>query len=176
MRKLLFALCATAVVFIVLRWQSVPLITDLTPFGIIALEFCDNLVRLDTIFSAWNLEHARRVIYIDFALILCFTFVFYQSALIIHHKLRHQPLSDFTRWAIHFCFVPPVLDILENTGMLITLSGARVPLILELTAWIAAFKFASAAIVVLYLLVSLLCIYVQSKKTVPGQEKYTGRT
>jgi hypothetical protein len=162
MKKFLLAFGATVIVFLLLRWQSAPLITSNTPTGILALEFCDNIPELKTILNVWNLNTAVWAVMIDFLFIAAFGVGFYYGSKLVLNKLP----NSFTRFMVSFSFVAPFLDIIEDVLMLITLSGTHSTFILQLTKYVALIKFAAAAIVVLYLLVSLLIIYGIPKKTV----------
>lgn len=160
MRKFLAALFATLMLFLLLRWQSSGLVTSATPNGILALEFCDDPATLEKIFAAWDLHTARWAVIIDFAFILAFGLVFYYGTAMIHRRTRR----GFSRFMTWFSLVAPVLDIIENTLMLLTLYGVESAFILQVTRWVALIKFAAAGVVVLYLLVSLLLVYGIPKK------------
>jgi hypothetical protein len=178
MIKTSIAILASVCIWIIFRWQGSVLVTDITPNGIIALEFCDNLLRLEAILAKWNIAAAVKIVYLDFFIILSFTSMFYFGSLQIHKYSYRSFLRQFTKGAVIFSFVPGIFDVLENVGMLITLNGSRNVFILQSTSWVATFKFATAAIIVLYLLVSLLVIYAKSKKTkqLSKQEEYYSRT
>lgn len=162
MKKFLLAFVATVIVFLLLRWQSAPLITSTTPTGILALEFCDNIPELDTTLNVWNINTAVWAVIIDFLFIAAFGASFYFGSKLVLSKVRNR----FTRFMVSFSFVAPLLDIIEDVLMLVTLSGTHHIFILQVTKYVAIIKFAAAAIVVLYLLVSLLIIYGIPKKTV----------
>jgi len=162
MKKFLLAIIATVLVFLLLRWQSASLITSATPTGILALEFCDNIPELNIILNAWNIKTAVWAVIIDFLFIAAFGASFYFGSKLVFSKIP----NSFTRFMIWFSIVPPLLDIIEDVLMLFTLSGSHHTFILQLTKYVAIIKFAAAAIVVLYLLVSLLIIYGIPKKTV----------
>jgi hypothetical protein len=165
MRKLLLAMLATVVAFMVLRWESAPLITASTPTGILALEFCKSPVKADMILSAWSIPVATWAVIIDFFFLAAYGAVFYFGSVTIASRLQNSRLRMFGHAMIGFSLIAPVLDIVENIGMLITLSGARSNWLLRLTCYAAWVKFACAAVVVLYLLVSLPLNYAISKKT-----------
>jgi hypothetical protein len=165
MRKLLLAMLATVVAFMVLRWESAPLITASTPTGILALEFCKSPVKADMILSAWSIPVATWAVIIDFFFLAAYGAVFYFASVAIAPRLQHRRLQGIGRAMISFCLIVPVLDVVENIGMLITLSGVRSGWLLRLTCYAARVKFACAAVVVLYLLVSLPLNYAISKKT-----------
>lgn len=160
MRKFAAALFATLMLFLVLRWQSAGLVTSATPNGILALEFCDDLASLEKILAAWDLHTARWAVIIDFAFIIAFGLVFYYGTTMIDRRLRRS----FSRFMTWFSLAAPLLDVVENLLMLLTLYGVQDNLILQVTYWAATLKFAAAGAVVLYLLVSLLLVYGISKK------------
>ncbi len=162
MKKFLLAFGATVIVFLLLRWQSAPLITSATPTGILALEFCDNIPELNIILNAWNMNTAIWAVIIDFLFIAAFGASFYFGSKLVRSKFP----NSLTRFMLIFSFAAPLLDIIEDVLMLVTLSGTHSTFILQLTKYVAIIKFAVAAIVVLYLLVSLLFIYGIPKKTV----------
>jgi hypothetical protein len=63
------------------------------PNGIIALEFCDNLLRLEAILAKWNIAAAVKIVYLDFFIILSFTSMFYFGSLQIH-KYSYRSFCD----------------------------------------------------------------------------------
>lgn len=158
----MLAFGATVIVFLLLRWQSAPLITSATTTGILALEFCDNIPELNMILNAWNINTAIWSVIIDFLFIAAFGASFYFGSKLVLSKFS----NSLTRFMVVFGFVAPLLDVVEDVLMLITLSGTHQTIILLLTKYVAIIKFAAAAIVVLYLLVSLLIIYGIPKKTI----------
>jgi hypothetical protein len=166
MRKFLLALAATIVVFIILRWQSAPLVTSSTPTGILALEFCRSVAQVDAIIAAWNITVARWSVIIDFGFLAAYGALFYFGCVYFAARFRYSGLRRFGRAMVPFSLVAPLLDVVENIGMLITLSGVRNNGLLQFTCYTAWLKFACAAVVVLYLLVSLPLHYGISKKAV----------
>ncbi len=162
MKSFLLAFGTTVIVFLLLRWQSAPLITSTTPTGILALEFCDSIPELNTILNVWNINTVVWAVIIDFLFIAGFGACFYYGSKLVFSKFSNW----VTRFMISFSFVAPLLDVIEDILMLVTLSGTHSTFILLLTKYVAIIKFAAAAIVVLYLLVSLLIIYGIPKKTV----------
>lgn len=144
--------------------------------GLVALEFCDNLLRLETILQLWDDGLAKIVIYQDFLCIIAFAWLFFVSAQFIFKKCTIDFLQPFTKGAMYITIIPCVLDAAENILMLFTLNGAKNETLLSFTSWLAVFKFALAAIVLFYLLVSLLIIYAKTKKQAIRKEKeFTGR-
>jgi hypothetical protein len=106
---------------------------------------------------------------IDFLFLAAYGAVFYFGSVSIASGFRNTRLQRFSRVMISFSLFAPVLDIVENTGMLATLSGVRSSWLLQFTTCVAWLKFGCAAVVVLYLLVSLPLHYAISKKApVPG--------
>ena len=158
----MLAFTATVLVFFLLRWQSAPLVTSITPTGILALEFCDNIPELNAILNVWDIDAAIWAVMIDFLFIAAFSAFFYYGCRLVYDSYP----NPFTRFMIVFGFIAPFLDIIEDVLMLVTLSGTHDTIILQMTNYVAIIKFAAAAIVVLYLLVSLLIIYGIPKKTV----------
>jgi len=165
MRKLLLPFSVTLAMMCVLMWQGRPLQTELTPRGIIALEFADNLRRLYEVLTKWDIYIAKTAVYLDTIYLLAFGWLFFTGAKLVHQKCKLSILKSFTRTAIYLSLLPSLFDITENISMLITLYGTRSEALLHFTTWVDIFKFALSAMVILYLLVSLLIIYAKSKKS-----------
>jgi hypothetical protein len=176
-RQLLLPSIITLSLFLLLQWLVYPLRFEVTPFGIVALEFCDNFQRLDSILGLWDIGLARNVIYLDSILNFTFAWLFYTGARLVYRKCRLSFLKPFTKTAMYLVLLPCILDTAVNVSMLLTLNGLRNETLLVATAWITIFKFALAAMVLLYLLVSLLIIYAKTKKqALRKEEEFFSRT
>lgn len=133
-----------------------------TPQGILNLEFAYNTAQTNNIINAWQLtgqpNNLLAAIYNTF---YDFIFLFfYAGFLFLACKKTAANLqgpvaragSIFARAAI----LAGILDVLENTGMLLTLHGHTSNIIAFLTVFFSVIKWMLAIIAVLYVLTGLL--------------------
>jgi hypothetical protein len=165
MRSVFLGLILTILTSLLLRFQGSELITSVTPLGIINLEFCDSKSQLAEILFSWRDTVAKWNIALDFLFIFSYGTFFFTGCKLLYQRARSSSFTRFTSAMLIFCFLPPSLDILENILMLLTLNSLQVDFTLAITPLLAGAKFITAAIVVLYLLVSLPLNYAFSKKT-----------
>lgn len=140
--------------------------TPQTPKGILDLEFAYNSTKTTTVLNAWapdnninNIATAKNNTYYDFIFLLFYSpFLFFTGkkiALLTNSKIGLM-IAKGALWA-------GSLDIFENAGMLLTLSGHSTESIALLTTIISVIKWALAIAAVVYLLIGLIKLIVNKK-------------
>jgi len=169
--KLLVAfllLACTIFTFMQMRPTGKKLYTPETKLGILNLEFAYNTQHTSTILSAWQahdkIKSAKENTYIDFALLICYSlFLFYSCkniSAIFKGKLRNTAM-----FLAKASLIAGGLDVLENCGMLVTLSGNQSVIVSLITATCSIIKWGIAVIAVLFLLfLSPYALYLSLKK------------
>jgi hypothetical protein len=150
------ALLGTVVMIIVMRMQGSSLITDLSPRGIIDLEFADAADRLAELVATLDLSAVRINIWLDFGFIFFYTWFFFLAAKRI--ALRWAPRNEFRRTGFFLAkaaFVAGILDVAENILMLKSIGGDYTAFSLQATFYCAWIKFMIILFVLLYFMVSL---------------------
>lgn len=145
----------TIIMFVVMGKTSAPLKTSAKYKNIVCLELAYNSEKADDILKDWesaNIEVAKINTYFDFIFIFCYALFLYftseKAARITNSKVG-MSIARGTLWA-------GILDIMENAGMLITLSGNGSDAVAFATAFCSAIKWVLVVIAVVYLLVAIL--------------------
>ena len=166
MKKLLlpFFLLGTVAMMFVMAKTGASLKTTATPHGILDLEFAYNTAKTAGIMQAWaptaeldNIAAARINTYWDFLFLF-----FYAGFLFLACKrIAAKTGAGFSK-AGHIVAKGAVaagfLDILENSGMLLTLSGQGSSAIAFCTTIVALVKWVLAIMGVLYVLIGVLAL------------------
>lgn len=157
-KKLIIAGAATVLIFLVMRWQGAPLITPVSPAGIVSFELADTLNEANAIITAAGKANLQLNIIIDFLFILAYTsfLAFCCQALIKSYRL--PDLKKLTATFMRLSILAGVLDFIENMAMLVTLNGHGSDMSVIVTRWAAIIKFAIAAIVIIYILIAALVV------------------
>ncbi len=166
MKKLLlpFFFIGTIAMMAVMAKTGSILKTPEAPMGILNLEFAYNTVKTASIINSWaSINHvdvitaAKVNTYWDF-LFLCFYAGFLFLAC---KKIAVNTAGAFAKSgniiAKAACWAG-FLDIIENTGMLITLSNQGSSIIAFCTTFVSVIKWALALIALLYVLTGLLAL------------------
>ncbi len=157
MRKILIAFVLLAGImgmFLMMRPTAKKLYTPQTHLGILDLEFAYNNSQTSKILQAWQgdrIEAAKINTYIDFGLLLFYSaFLFYSCknlAINFNGNTRRIGLL-LSKGAL----IAGLLDLIENTGMLITLAGHQQAFIAMATAICASIKWILAILGILYII------------------------
>ncbi len=131
------------------------LITPQTRLGILDLEFAYDNYHTSKVLSAWQAEErtqaAKENTYIDFGLLFFYSaFIFYCCK-----NLAENFTGRFRKYGLLLAkgaIIAGLLDIFENTGMLISLSGNPSALLSLITATCALVKWLLAISGALYLI------------------------
>ena len=169
MKKLLFPLViiGTLAMIVVMRITEAPLKQPATPAGIINLELAFDTVNSNKIIDAWTtanvIKDARINTYCDFIFIFFYTLFLFFSCKKLTVKFRE---GDWKRNAGQFfskaILVSALLDVGENSGMLLTLNGSGSSGIVLFTSVCSAIKWAIVLLTIIYILLALF-----SKRQVP---------
>ena len=164
--RLLLLFAGTALMIAVMAKTGASLKTPATPKGILDLEFAYNKTKTETVINAWapnnsvnNINAATNNTYYDFIFLLFYSlFLFYTCK-----KIAQINNSKAGLLIAKGALCAGVLDVFENTGMLITLSGNSSNIIALCTTIIAVIKWALAIAAVAYLVVGLIQLLVSKK-------------
>jgi hypothetical protein len=164
--RLLLLFAGTAIMIVVMTKTGAALKTPATPKGILDLEFAYNKIKTENVLNAWapnnstnNISTATNNTYYDFIFLFFYSlFLFYTCKKIagINNNKFGLLIAKGALWA-------GFLDIFENTGMLITLSGNSSGIIALCTTIISVIKWALAIAAVIYLLVGLIQLLITKK-------------
>jgi len=166
MKKLLlpFFFIGTMAMMVVMLKTGATLKTDTTPMGIIDLEFAYNTTKIKPILSAWaptektdNITAATINTYWDFLFMF-----FYAGFLFLACKKIATTMKGTVAIAGNLiakaALLAAFLDVIENTGMLITLHGHTSSTVSFCTTFFSVIKWGLVIIAVLYLLTGLLVL------------------
>ena len=158
LRLLLFFLTGSLVMLYVMAKTGQPLKTPVTPQGILNLEFAYNNDKVNTIVYNWTsintvdtIAAAKQNTWLDFI------FLFFYSGFLFLTAKRISGLFDggFGKAGIFIskaALLAGFLDILENAGMLLSLSGSGSNTIAFCTTLFSVIKWGLALLAVLYVL------------------------
>jgi hypothetical protein len=171
MKKLLlpFFLLGSIAMIVVMAKTGATLKTDATPHGILNLEFAYNTAKTADVLNAWapangldNITAAKANTCWDFL----FLFFYAGFLFLACKKIATKTTGSFSRagrliakgalWA-------GFLDIIENSGMLLTLCNQGSSTIAFCTTFVSVIKWALAIIAVLYMLTGLLALAFRKK-------------
>jgi hypothetical protein len=172
MKKLLlpFFFVGTIVMMVVMAKTGAPLKTDATPLGILDLEFAYNTTKTEAILKAWDWESTSvptgSISKIDIAEIntyFDFLFLFFYAGFLFLacKKIAAKTTGSFSKAGYMIAkgaLYAGGLDIIENAGMLLTLSSQGSAATPFTTTVVSVIKWALAIIAVLYVLIGLLAL------------------
>ena len=151
-RKWLLSFFAMLLMIFVMRWQGQTLVTEVSPRGIIDLEFARTTARLQQLQQAWSLKYLQLNILLDFVFIGAYTFFFVTTA------IRIKKGRDWTRFGYAFvwlAFVAGLLDVVENILMYLAFTKSVGASSFNLIYYCALGKFNLIALLLLYFAISL---------------------
>lgn len=154
-KNLSVAAVATLLMMIIMRWQGSGLKTDVSPRGIVDLEFADTRQRLHELMMQWDISVVKMNIWLDFLFIVAYVLFLSIAAELSALKWGPGIWQKTGLWLARAAYVAGVMDIAENLLMLQSVAGNYNNASLQLTFYCAAVKFVLAGLVVLYLLFSL---------------------
>jgi hypothetical protein len=132
-----------------------PLNTTETPFGILHLEFAGTKKELQNVLSAWQINSsinndiiaaAKTNTWFDFLFLLFYTLFLFSSCKWLSGLVMNKYLSFILSFFAGAAILAGILDILENVGMLLSLSGmvtqgiAGFTSIASITKWVLVFS------------------------------------
>jgi hypothetical protein len=154
-KNLSVAAVATVVMIVLLRWQGSGLQTTISPHGIVDLEFAGSPLRLQQLVQAWHLSEAKVNIWLDFLFIVSYVMFLSIATELCAMKWPAGIMREVGLTLIRVAYMAGLLDIAENLLMLQSLAGIFTTTSLQLTSYCAAVKFTLAALILVYLIVSL---------------------
>lgn len=154
-QKLLIAAFACVLMFAALRWQGASLVTTVSSRGIVDLEMATQPRQITILLEAWDLSVVKMNIWIDFLFIVSYVAFLALAAEAVSAKWKNQGMRMIGLTLARVAVVAGVLDIGENLLMLQTIAGNFTVVSLQMTHYFATIKFTLAAIVLIYLLISI---------------------
>ena len=162
-QKLLITAFACVLMFAALRWQGASLVTTVSSKGIVDLEMATNPSQIRVLMDTWDLQVAKMNIWIDFLFIVSYVAFLAFAAESASANWKNQGMRIIGLTLARVAVVAGVLDIGENLLMLQTIAGNFTLISLQMTHYFATIKFTLAAIVLIYLLISLPVILRNNK-------------
>ncbi len=154
-KNLSVAAIASLVMMVALRWEGASLTTPASPRAIVDLEFADTPHRLNELLAVWNLSVVKGNIWLDFLFIVSYVLFLSIAAELCAMKWPEGILRQTGILLARAAYVAGLFDITENLLMLQSITGNFSDGSLRLTYYCAAIKFILAALVLLYVLISL---------------------
>ncbi len=156
-----FFLAGSLLMVYVMTKTGATLKTAYTPHGILDLEFAYSNVKVNKVINAWissnNIDAAKLNTWLDFIFLF-----FYSGFLFLAGKKMAQTFNRTVTNAGHLiakgALLAGLLDVLENTGMLISLHGYPSESIAFLTTFFSVIKWGLALIAVLYVLTGAMVL------------------
>ena len=146
----------TLSVLLILQFQGAALKTEISPQGIVDLEFAGTITRLEQLISRWDFSTVQLNILLDFLFIPSFTFFFIISIKILINSLDFKLIEKIGKTLIKFAFVAALFDVLEDILMLFSIYGMNLKTSLPLTPYVAGIKFLIIAVILSFLIVCLI--------------------
>ncbi|MFM7358171.1 MAG: hypothetical protein ACKO1T_06285 [Sediminibacterium sp.] len=147
---------ATAFLFLWMRIQGASLITSTSPRGIVDLELAETPTRVNELISVWNKTIVINNILIDFLFIPAYALFLSLICLQLAKRFKVQFLSNAGLLIARGIWLAAILDLVENSLMLVSMNGMNSIYICQLTRWVALVKFCWVGLAILYLIVYLL--------------------
>ena len=166
MKKILlpFFFIGTLAMMFVMAKTGATLKTPATPMGILNLEFAYNTTKTATIINAWaptneinNILAAIYNTFYDFLFLIFYAGFLFLACNKIAANMQ-GPAAKAGQLFASGALLAGFLDLLENTGMLITLHGHGSSSVAFLTTFCSVIKWGLVIIAVLYLLTGLLLL------------------
>jgi hypothetical protein len=145
--RLLLSFVVMLAMLLVMRFQGQQLVTPVSPLGILDLEFARTAMRLKELQLFWNTDAVLNNIYLDFIFIAAYTFWF-RTAVEWMHARWYSTMKVLAVYAAIF-------DVCENVLMYMAYTGRTAASVLEPAFYCAVVKFALAAVITCYLLITI---------------------
>jgi hypothetical protein len=164
MKKLLIPVLfiGTMVMLVVMAKTGAPLQSAAVYKNIVCLEFAYTKEKATAVVNDWgitNVAVAKNNTYYDFIFLFFYALFLFFTCKKIAELTHSKPGSLIAKGALLAGF----LDVLENTGMLITLSGNVSGIITLFTTIVSVIKWALAIAAVIYLLAGLVRLVITKK-------------
>jgi hypothetical protein len=162
-QKLLVAAFACVLMFTALHWQGASLVTTVSSKGIVDLEMATKPSQIKILMETWDLSVAKMNIWIDFLFIVSYVAFLALASESVSTKWENQGMHIIGLTLARVAVVAGVLDIGENLLMLQTIAGNFTVVSLQMTHYFATIKFTLAAIILIYLFISIPVILRNTK-------------
>jgi hypothetical protein len=163
---LLILFVGTMIMIVVMAKTGAPLKTPTTPLGILDLEFAYNNTKVNTVLGAWKptlqddkIEAAKINTYYDFVFLSFYSLFLFFSCRQIAQSNNSKIGDAIAKGAL----LTGVLDIIENIGMLVSLSNHSSNMITMGTTIISIIKWGLAIAAVLYVLWGIVSTIITKK-------------
>ena len=154
-KSLPVAAIASLLMMIILHWQGAGLTTTTSPKGIVDLEFADTTQKLHELLVNWDISTVKINIWLDFLFIVCYVLFLSIASELCAMKWPAGIMRQMGLTLARVAYAAGILDIAENLFMLQSIAGNFTLTSLHITYYCAAVKFTLAAVILLYLVVSL---------------------
>jgi hypothetical protein len=166
---LLLLLIGTIIMIVIMIKTGATLKTAVTPKGILDLEFAYNSTKTTTVTNAWaannivdNIAAAKINTYFDFIFLFFYSlFLFFTC-----NKIARFSTGAFSKAGLLIAkgaLLAGILDVAENAGMLVTLSGSALSSVAFITTSCAVIKWGLALLAVIYCLAGLIGLILHKK-------------
>ncbi|MBL0182370.1 MAG: hypothetical protein IPP96_08765 [Chitinophagaceae bacterium] len=172
MKKLLlpvFLIGSIAMIFVMAK-TGATLKTPATPHGILDLEIAYNTAKTSVVMNEWapvnglnNITAAKTNTWFDFLFLFFYSIFLFLACKRIAQSIN-GPFARAGNIIATGALLAGFLDVLENSGMLISLGGHSSGIVSFLTTFFSVIKWALALLAVLYLLTGLLVLGWQKMK------------
>jgi hypothetical protein len=154
-QKLIVAAFACVLMMAALQWQGASLKRNISPRGIVELEMATQPRQIAILMEIWDMSVVKMNIWIDFLFIVTYVAFLALASEAVSSKWKNQSFKIIGLTLARVSVVVGVLDIGENLLMLQTIAGNFTVVSLQMTHYFATIKFTLAAIVLIYLLISI---------------------
>lgn len=160
--SILFFLLGSLVMVYVMTTTGATLKTPATPHGILDLEFAYNTTKTTVVMYAWapnsvvdNIAAAKFNTWLDYIFLFFYSIFLFLASKEIARSFGGA-FGRAGKLIAKGALLAGLLDIVENTGMLFTLSGHASPTIAFCTSFCSIIKWALALLAVLYVLTGVV--------------------
>lgn len=163
----LFLFAGNVLFILIMQKQGAALAKfELSKRGIVSLEFAGTKERADSIVNVWQhaglQQHAINNTNIDFGFIFFYSLLLFTLCFQVSLK-QSQPVQKITQAVSLLGLLAGLLDVIENYFLYGMLHFTSTAVTTQLTSWLATIKFASIALVVLWIAGSLVSPFFKPK-------------
>lgn len=148
-KRLTIFFIATLVMLLIMQWQGRALQTELTPSGILDLEFAGSEQRLQQIKTVWEPGDFYFNTVLDFFFLISYSGFLYFACMFTAKRWGRAG-----RIFAQASLLAGVLDALENCSIMVAFSNGGL-FFIQSAYYLAFFKFLFAGLVIFYLVLSI---------------------
>jgi hypothetical protein len=160
-----FALLITMI--IIMQWQGKSLVTYLSTYGVLDLEFAHTIQRLRQLKTVWTSGNVYTNLLLDFVFIFVYTRFFLECCRFVAIRTGWQSPA---RIMGYIALAAGIFDMLENFSLLIAWSQETEGLVLA-AYYFAALKFILIFIIVVFIIISFARIVFINTRVQPGSKE-----